>query len=362
MTLRTRLLLGYAYLVALLLLVAISAATALAGLGRGIEGVLEENFRSVAASYGMLEALEREDSETLALLLAPGASRDRLLEHEKAFSAALQRVRDNVTIESERPIIQQVRQRYAAYRVARDLLLELRHDHPLADYQSGTQPAFAAVKAQVRALADVNEAAMVAAGERARRSADRSGAWVGALASVALLSLLVLSRRLQRDVLGRLSRLGRAAGELAPGERTRRPAVDGDDELGRIARRLNEALDAVDAERSRADGLVAQSRQILLGLLAAWPEPAAVLALDGRLVASTLPPADEQRVCDLAAAALRAAEETPRPLTLPDGAWRLVPLLAAGVRQAGWLVAATTPAASTSSRPRSAGSRGPGPA
>ena len=69
MRIRTRILVGYGYLVGLLVLGAASAAIGFQQLGAAIDRVLAENIDSVRASIAMLESLERQDSATLRLLI-----------------------------------------------------------------------------------------------------------------------------------------------------------------------------------------------------------------------------------------------------------------------------------------------------
>ena len=101
MKLRVRLLVGYGYLVALLLLTAGSGMLGFLQLSEGIDVILEENFRSISASTHMLEALERQDSATLLLLLDEQTDRADMERFQKAFSDALEEAQANITEDDE---------------------------------------------------------------------------------------------------------------------------------------------------------------------------------------------------------------------------------------------------------------------
>ncbi|MCW8141113.1 MAG: hypothetical protein KIT58_19605, partial [Planctomycetota bacterium] len=68
MTLRTRLLLGYGYLVALLLATAMLSALGLQRFGRSLDRVLLEDVRRVEAALAVLHALDQHAAAAAALV------------------------------------------------------------------------------------------------------------------------------------------------------------------------------------------------------------------------------------------------------------------------------------------------------
>lgn len=196
MTLRLRLLLGYGYLVGLLLLATGSAMLGFFHLSESVDVILEENFNSITAAMRMLEALERQDSATLAALLEGRGEVPEMEAHEEAFLAALEAAEGNVTEEAERPLLERLRRDFMAYREARDRLLAAQPASPLRAYNTRVFPVFSTAKSQVFELLDLNHQAMVEADREARQAALQNGAWLGFLVAVALISLVFLSRAL----------------------------------------------------------------------------------------------------------------------------------------------------------------------
>lgn len=287
MTLRTKLLLGYGYLVALLLLAAGSAMLGFLTLSESIDVVLENNYRSIRASMDMVDALDRQDSATLAALLDdPGEA--SLEPFERAFSDALRAARDNITEHREPEILETIARQYEAYRQKRDELVQERPDRPLAAYREKVSPEFAALKHTVLQLLEVNQEAMVTADQRARESATRNGAWLGFVVALALISLVVLSRGLQRQILGRLGALRRGTALLAEGDTSRRLAVGGRDELDLISEGVNHLLDRLQAVEAELRGKLGRQRQLVLGLLAQLGDGAALFSLQGTLLGGGL--------------------------------------------------------------------------
>lgn len=340
MKLRSRILLGYWYLVGLLVVGAAGSALSFLSLGRSIGTVLEENFDSVRASMAMLDALERQDSALLSSLLGDAEAAVALESSQQSFLNAVHEARANVTIAGESDVLDRIEQGHADFTAARDRLLAGSWDRPLAAYQEETLPLFIALKASVYELLDLNHRAMVAADERAQREARRRAVLYGLLVVAALLSLAVLSQALGRDVLSRLADLTAVASAIAAGDTARRAIPGGEDELGVVARQLNAVLDHAQATEAELEGRLRQDRQLLLGMLRERDEPSALLTLGGDMVASTLARVDlevlQGFIGGLEAPGLMArvplVEETVEGRSL-----RLRLLASSGDRPVGWL-------------------------
>jgi HAMP domain-containing protein len=105
---------------------------------------------------------------------------------------------------------------------------------------------------------------------------------------VALVSFAWLSRVLRRRLLDRLADLKAIAQAMAAGDRDRRADATRADELGLLAEQLNELLDRQAEIDGRMEARLAGVTDVTIGLLASLEEPAALLASDGRFVASTI--------------------------------------------------------------------------
>lgn len=288
MSLRARLLLGYGYLVALLLLASGSGLVGFVRLSSGIELVLEENYGTIEAAMRMIELLERQDSATLAALLDEEEALDPG-DPEAEFRRALEAARANVTEEEEGPILEEVERGWAAFLAARDELLSAAPERPLSAYRERVFPRFAAVKGDVLKLLAINQGAMIEAEREARDAAVQGSAWLGLLVAVALVSLVFLSRALRVQVLDRLVRLARDMEEVVRGDTTRRLGESGDDELGLLARRVDELLDHHHRRETALAGRLAEERRRVLGLISARPRGTVLLSVAGERLAGEKP-------------------------------------------------------------------------
>ncbi len=343
MSLRTRILLGYWYLVALLVVGAVAAALGFHRLGSSIGTVLEDNFDSVRSSMLMLDALERQDSAVLALLLGNQGSAALLEDAGRTFARAVRAARDNVTIPEEAPVLDEIERRYVRYTEARTRLLQEVRERPLQAYEEETFPRFIEVKDTVFGLLELNHRAMIEADKQAQRSARLRALGHGSLVLVALLSLVVLSQALGRSVLDRLSDLASVAAAIAAGDRLRRATAIPRDELGSVAEQLNAVLDRLAEMEGSATGRLNQDRQLTLALLNELPMSAAIVSLTGAVVASTLSVGRTQEV--EAAARRLPSPDVGQPedstVTVEDVGVSFRLLRASGVRAIGWLAVET---------------------
>jgi hypothetical protein len=300
MLLRTRILLGYGYLIGLLLLSVSVAALNSSRVAGNARQIRERNIDSLTLAVQMLEQLERQDSETLLGLLHP-AQGTRLEEAEKNFQAALEAAMqlDEAGGGDDGETLAQIGELFTSYRKVRSELLSQQHEDSLAaaeEYGGATNAAVLKLKELVLAYLEGKKDALKTANEEASRTAVEGAVLLGVMVTLALLSLGFLSRSLQRDVLGRLLEVGHVTEAIAAGDRRRRVRDFYHDELGLVARQLNAALDRQHELESQMQGRLLEQRRGLVGLLNQWPTPAAIVGIDGEVVASTLTHEDESEL------------------------------------------------------------------
>jgi len=351
MSLRTRLLIGYGYLVLLVVAVAGTATAGFFDLGGRIGDILEENVQSLDATTQLTEALERQNSMTLSALADEGPESVQFGESEKVFRAALADARAASASETEQKILDQIERQYGAYREARQRLLSEDRRRPLAAYREAVGPEFRHVKDDVQRLLEHNQQAIVEADRLSEQRATRDGVAMAALVGVGLLSFLVLTRALQRRLLDRLSEFRAVAEAVGSGNLHRRVSVSIRDELGVVAEQFNEALDRyADLER-HVDGRISEMKQNLLGMFDSFGVDGALFNVDGRLVASTVefgsdqfPEQVRERIVEAGRGLVEGRDEdgtdraSSTTVELEDGTEVIVELVyARGHRLVGWL-------------------------
>ncbi|MFU8803972.1 MAG: HAMP domain-containing protein [Bradymonadaceae bacterium] len=351
MNLRTRLLLGFGYLILLLLLTAGSAAVGFFQISEAIDQILEENFRSVSSAVEMLESLERQTTVTIEVMMTgePGDFTDL----DASFERHLAIARGNITIEGEAEALDRVAADYEEYRAVRDRIVASPRDRPMGVFRQDLFPRYSDVKEGVFELLTLNHEAIIAADENARRTALATAGWLGFLVTVSLVSMAFLARLLQRAILSRFDELTEAAESIIVGERSRRFEVSGHDELSVVARQLNAALDAQDELEAEMRGRLNQQKQLVLGMLEEFEGSQLLLGFDGQIIAATgVHPSDAlvTEVRDWLQKERKAIFEsfreerdhTERSVELRGKLVRVKLLIAGGRRPVGWLARFST--------------------
>lgn len=288
MRLRTRILLGYGFLIALVLLAAGSAVVGFLDLGSGIQEIRQQNVHTVRETTSLIEALERQDSATLTRLLEPNRDDGALEESDEQFQKTYEELQQHVDSEESRATLEAIGRDYDSYREARSELLDAQPGQPLAGYRERVYPEFQKVKSELFALLNNNQAAIVEADRAAQSRALQYGSWLGFLVVVALFSFVFLTRKLRINFLDRLSQIREVAESVESGDRRRRVSVQRDDELGSVGRELNRALDRYQQLEARLEGRERELKQLVLGVLNSFDRPVTVYGADGQIVGTTL--------------------------------------------------------------------------
>jgi HAMP domain-containing protein len=301
-SLQLRVLLTYGYLAGLVIAAAATAALGFHGLGERLTRAVSERSESTRTAAAMLDALDRQERALRDLRDQPEhhlQNHAKLLKARDDFKAALERL-DRRSLEEASDSDPGVRADSDPMAVALTRIAAIyggyRHDEEetLAQLAIGvaadqvTLPDAGFLRRCVLELLAHDDQILLDMESTLQDSARQRAVLFGLLAALALISFGVLSRTLRSHLLQRLAALAEVARAVAAGDRRRRAMVDREDELGVVARQLNAALDAQQGQAATQRGRIAEDRELLLAILAAWRRPAALLGSNGSLRASTL--------------------------------------------------------------------------
>ncbi|HOX37571.1 MAG TPA: ATP-binding protein [Candidatus Brocadiia bacterium] len=271
MNLQTRVLAGYGVGLTLLIGVLIWAVANLVSVGKAGEAILRENYKSILAAENMIEAIERQDSAILLLMLNyEDEALSQFHENENGFLQWLGRAKDNITIEGEGEIIQTIDAGYSAYLRNFTELCRIRDtDENSAGgfYHETTLPSFKSVRDACIRLREANQNAMFTSSRRAGDISRRAIWSTVAVAFAALGAGLVFSLLMSRRLVRPITALTDATEALALGIYNTQVPTDGSDELGQLgyafnmmARKLGEYnrlnVEKVIAEKRRGDAVL----------------------------------------------------------------------------------------------------------
>lgn len=243
MSLKRKILLGYGLVLGLVVIVSIWAVLNLYRLGNASEAILQENYRSILAAENMINALERQDSGLLLLMLGfADEARPQFRENEVGFLQWLSRAKDNITLANEPQTLTALETSYLAYLDTSARLFESGFTEPEVQpdryYHESILPQFNLVRETAIHLREMNQQAMLSASDQAQTIAIQaiwSMSGFGILVAGLGLGLsLVLANILTRP----LKEMARAAGQIAEGNYDVTLSVKSGDELGHLAREI----------------------------------------------------------------------------------------------------------------------------
>ncbi len=264
-TLRKKILIGYGIALVLIIVVFVWAFINLISLGQASDAILRENYKSILAAENMIDAIERQDSAILLVILGYGSEGTRQFhENESQFLQWLSRAKDNITIEGEDKIIITIETGYSSYIVNFYELKLLYQSEPrkaAVFYHETVLPSFKSVRDGCIRLREINQETMFGASDRARYVARRS------LLSMAIIGLaavglgLGFSLLLSNIVVRPLQRIVEATQEIAEGNYEVEVSARSTDELGRLAKEFNKMIGKLKAYHNLNVGQIVAEKQ-----------------------------------------------------------------------------------------------------
>ena len=324
--LRSKLALGFAGLLALLVLLGLQSVVLLSELGGSIDVILRENYRSVAACQEMKEAIERMDSGALFALDGDPADvkRGRALveQNRPRFARALDFELHNVTLQGEGEKAKRLAALYPTYLGLLPQVLDAAVPLPARreTYFGRLLPVFQEIKATADQVQQLNQNNMLEANARARRLAAEANRRMILLlllgAAVAVGFVVFLSRA----ILVPLRRLTESAHEIEGGNLDLVVQVTSKDEIGQLAAAFNAMAESLRELRRSDQARLLRAQQTSQLAIDSLPDVVAVFSPEGEV----------ELVNQTATATLGVKPGEPVPES--HAAW-LQPLLAQATRE-----------------------------
>jgi two-component system, NtrC family, sensor histidine kinase KinB len=290
MSLRSRLLTGYAIFIAALVALAAWSAWRLHDMGKVSRRIISENYDSVVAAEEMKESLERQDSAALFVLLgARERGLTQLREHRARFDQNLNTAAHNITEVGESAAI-------AAIQRDRDIYYQ-RFDKFMSsstrdEYFTQLEPQFNQLRADCEHLLQLNQRAMRFKSEAAAGVAQlwfyRTLLIAGVLVAAGIALAFVLAQR----IVGPIRRLTESTVKIAGGDLNASVIVDSTDEIGILAAEYNRMAESLRQLRSSDLGKLLVAQQTTEAAIDSLYDPVIVTDGDGRV--TKLNPAAEE--------------------------------------------------------------------
>ncbi|HET6384388.1 MAG TPA: ATP-binding protein [Armatimonadota bacterium] len=287
--LRTQLLISHLLLLLLMVGVMTGAVLNFFHLGRSIDRILKNNYKSVIAAQNMEETLERQDSA--ATFFLAGKSERARLQYEAnwpLFRKAYEVEAHNITEPGEQAISDDVGRQFAAYRKAIAKLLYANPPFPAAranDYYFGTlAPAFLRLKQRVQDILDLNQKAIVRGDSQAKAEALRASWMSIAVTGISFFLALFVALRMINAALSPLRALALQTEEIGLGHLNQRIEVKRTDEIGLLASSFNRMAGKLREARRQLEERLRRAERMSDAALESLYDPVIVTDARGEIV------------------------------------------------------------------------------
>ncbi len=162
MGLRFKILLGFLTLAIMLFIAGIWSIYELNSIGASIPKMLDENYQSIHAAKKMIEALEREDSAILLLLLGKWDEGRSILDAaDSLFNNSYRSAYANITIPGEQIHLETIKSRYQNFKnLWQRPIVGTKKEGSIEWYFQNTHNSFLAVRSSLEDLIDLNDKTM----------------------------------------------------------------------------------------------------------------------------------------------------------------------------------------------------------
>jgi len=282
MKFRERLLLAMGPLLLALCAVGVSGAFVARTLARQPSSMLSANYRSVITAERMKEILAGLDRSVLVLLsgnLEPPAAWHAKVTGFESELAVEGRI---ITEPGEQEAYTHLCDCWTRYKTDLERFFGANSMEQRRLYLEVLSPQYAVVHAAAETILLINQDAMTRKGEATLRRGERFERWllltVLAVSLLGFLATLSLTRRLLRP----LSVVSETVRRFGQGDVTARARVEGQDEIGLLAREFNGLADHLERYRKSSLGELLQAQQASQAAIDGLPDPVIMLDPGGQ--------------------------------------------------------------------------------
>jgi signal transduction histidine kinase/HAMP domain-containing protein len=282
--------LGFGGLLAVIATVGVLTMLQINDLGKAIDMILKENYRSVVACQDMKEFLERMDSGILFTLAGNELEGKSLVEeYASRFRAALNVELGNITVPGEREKARRIQFLFERYVELIPLVAQVERspEERRADYFSKLQPLFQEIKDVAQDILLMNQTNMNEASSAARRQADTARRHMLTAIMVSAFLALLFSYLAHRWILHPINRLIQSVNDIRSGDLDLVLESGSRDEIGRLSESFNEMVAALRQVRKEDRFNLMRTRRATEEVFKALPVAIAVLDLNGKVEVST---------------------------------------------------------------------------
>jgi len=254
MGIRVKILSGFLILSLMLLIAGSWSIYELKSIGSSVQRILDENYQSIRAAKVMKEALEREDSAVLLLMLGHWEEGRRLLSSaDSLFTQKINFAFENISIEGEHEHLDEISSRYTVYKS--------KWERPIVDtYKEGNMDwyfkemhnSFLHVKESINELITLNDSTMYLTASKLENRSSRA-IMPGIIALISALVFTFLFNYLVNyyyvtPIITITDRVNKFINKRTPFNVT----IETDDEIAELADAIDHLCQSVNVEEGRS--------------------------------------------------------------------------------------------------------------
>jgi methyl-accepting chemotaxis protein len=247
MGIRLKIFAGFMILAIMLLIAGFISIHEFMNIGNYVQKLLDDNYRSIEASRTMVEALEREDSGILLLLMGNwGEGRKILKEGDNLFNKGFSSAENNLTIPGEYKYIERIRKDYDNYKKTWERpIVGTDKEGNFEWYYNKSHQLFLQVKGSVKKLMEINQEKMYETGSDLKNRSQRA-VMPGIVAIIAAVVFTVLFNYFVNYYIARpIVQLTRGIEEYKNTGEIFKFTSETGDEIGRLTSAIKEMLQSL---------------------------------------------------------------------------------------------------------------------
>lgn len=244
-TLKLKIFASFMLLIALLAIAGTISIIEFRWLSNSVHGLIQDNYKSIEASKTMIEALEREDSGVLLLLLGEWEEgRGILKSADSLFLSAFETAKNNLTETNEEEYINNIETAYLTYKSSWERpIVDTDKQGNISWYKDDVHKKFSNTKISVNELMSLNQSTMYSEASKLKEKSKRA-IMPGIIAIIAALVFsLLLNFFITRYFVTPISELAEAVNNYREGDKKLRSNITSNDEIKKLEDSISNLLE-----------------------------------------------------------------------------------------------------------------------
>ena len=240
-----KILAGFFLLVILLIVAGAVSIYEFFKLSRSVDALIEDNYKTIEISKQMLEALEREDSGILLLVLGQWEDgRNILRSADNTFLNGLEIARSNITEPNEDELINKVEIRYLQFKAIWEKpIVDTSKEGDIKWYQETIHEKFLETKKAVNDLMTMNQDSMYGEASSLRDKSHRAIMPDIVAIIAALVFSILLNFFISKYYISPLERLTDSIHAYKPGSGSFKATIEADREITRLEQEISQLIE-----------------------------------------------------------------------------------------------------------------------